>query len=354
MTDQMTADEISEATARTASDDVFEAPLMDSHGREHDYLRVSVTDRCNLRCTYCMPPDGIQHFSKDRVLSLEETLRVARVGVSMGIEKIRITGGEPLLRENVVWLFKKLSELDDLETLAMTTNGLLLEEHLDELRETQLSSINISLDRLDPEEFKEITRGGDIDTVLEALRMAVEAGFNVKVNAVALPDLTLEDVGGLAELARTHDIEMRFIEFMPLCGNAWQSDEFTPLEQLQEKVVDHFDLEPTGRRGVSNRFVFPDGRGSIGFIASLSDGFCDTCTRLRLSSKGKLRSCLFSERGDTVREILRSGGTDEEIAMAYRSVLDDKWEGNPAFTGEWDPEEEDPPQSFSLIRSIGG
>lgn len=332
-----------------------EQGLTDRFGRVHDYLRVSVTDRCNMRCTYCMPPEGIDLNSKDHVLSYEELLRVVRVGASLGIRKVRVTGGEPGVRKGLAGFLKQLSGVSALDTLALTTNGLFLPQKLEELRETHLSKINVSLDSLDAERFARITRGASLDRVLDALEVAVEAGFHVKVNAVALPDLTLDEIGSFVDLARRLDVEVRSIEFMPLCGSAWQSDQFMPLSELKEEVVSHFDLASEAHRGVSTTYrLGPDEPGRIGFIASLTGPFCEECSRLRLTSNGVLRPCLFQETGVPLRPLLRDGGTDAQIAERFHAALDEKWTGNPAYRGEWRPTEKNPPQDFGQIRSIGG
>ncbi len=329
-------------------------PIEDSFGRGHDYLRVSVTDRCNLRCGYCMPPEGIEHIKKEMVLSYEEILRVIRVGVSMGIRKVRITGGEPLVRNDIMDFIRGVSAIDDLEKIGITTNGLNLQQHLEDLKETRLQHVNISLDSLDKERFQSVTRGEGLQTVLEAIRSAVSMGFHVKVNAVALPDLNWSEIRSFLDLARDLDIAVRFIEYMPLDGEGWDPDAFEPVSGLKQRVTETFQLEPVDEPGVSETYEFADGPGRVGFIASLTEPFCETCSRLRLSSTGTLHSCLFAPDGVHLLPVLRNGGTDEEIAEKIHESVRDKWAGNPAYTGDWDPETEPPPQEFGFIRRIGG
>ncbi len=338
----------------TTQTNTNEKPLTDSFGRFHDYLRISVTDRCNLRCGYCMPPEGIDHVRKEMVLSYEELLRVLRIGIDLGVRKVRVTGGEPLVRNGIISFLQSVSELDGLDKIGLTTNGLNLKPHLETLRKTSLEHINVSLDSLDEERFRNVTRGEGMKTVLDAVASAVRHGFQVKVNVVALPDLSREEVDSFLKLARSLDVTVRFIEFMPLCGSGWDPERFEPIMKLKEDVRSRFDLEPVSTEGVSNTFSFRDGFGRVGFIASLSNPFCGNCSRLRLSSTGTLYSCLFSTDGISLLPVLRDGGSDAEIVEKIGEALDDKWAGNPAYTGEWDPETEEPPRDFALIRSIGG
>ncbi len=330
------------------------SPLTDSFGRVHDYLRISVTDRCNLRCGYCMPPEGIDHVKKDMVLSYEEILRILRIGRDLGIRNVRVTGGEPLVRKGVISFLQSVSDVNGLDKIGLTTNGLNLKPHLENLRETSVEHINISLDSLDEERFREVTRGEGMEKVLDAIATAVRMGFQVKVNVVALPDLSREEVDSFLDLARSLDVTVRFIEFMPLCGSGWEPETFEPISELKKEVRSGYDLEPVSTEGVSNTFSFPDGNGRVGFIASLSNPFCGDCSRLRLSSTGTLYSCLFAADGISLLPVLRNGGSDEEIIEKIDEAINDKWAGNPVYTGDWDPETEEPPREFGLIRSIGG
>jgi cyclic pyranopterin phosphate synthase len=350
----MNRGDVSNNDGRGVLDTDQEQPLVDRFGRAHDYLRVSVTDRCNLRCGYCMPPDGIEQVKKELILSFEEILRVLRVGISLGIRKVRITGGEPLVRSDVMTFIKRVSAIDELDKMGLTTNGLNLMDHLDELQETKLRHLNVSLDSLDEERFQEVTRGEGVQTVLEAIRAAVNRDFHVKVNVVALPDLASAEIEDFLQLARDLDVTVRFIEYMPLDGSEWDPDAFRPVSELKQRVCSEHDLVPVDESGVSETYTFPDGPGRVGFIASLSNPFCETCSRLRLSSTGTLHSCLFSTDGVHLLPVLRNGGTDEDIARKIMQSLNEKWAGNPAYTGDWDPETEEPPREFGLIRSIGG
>lgn len=331
-------------------------PLADQFDRVHDYLRISVTDRCNLKCTYCMPEDGIDYYAQSEILSYDELLRMARIFVDLGVQKIRVTGGDPFVRSGLVDFLSNLSDLRDLDTIGVTTNALLLEDKLDELKErTDLDQINVSLDSLDKEKFRTITRGGDLDTVLSAIEHAVKKGFTVKVNAVTQERPTKKEISEFVQFARELDIAVRFIEYMPLDGGRWNSDDFEPIQDLKEQAVEWFDLQPLdGESNISQTFRIPGGRGKIGFIASLSNAFCEDCNRLRLTSRGELRSCLFYTDGESVRELLRNEASDQDIVRKITETVWNKREGNPAHTGEWDPENESPPEDFALIRSIGG
>lgn len=330
--------------------------LEDDFGRFHDYLRLSITDRCNLKCTYCMPEEGIEYYQQEEILRYDELLRMARIFTDLGVQKIRITGGDPFVRTGLVDFLARLSELEKLDTLGITTNALMLEDQLEVLRNrTRLEQINISLDSLDEQRFRTITRGGDLQTVLSAVRAAVDHGFQVKINAVAKDRISRTEMEDFVDFARELNITVRFIEYMPLDGGRWNHHDFEPIQSLKNKAVEWFDLEPVdGNSNISQTFHIPGGSGRLGFIASLSNAFCEDCNRLRLTSRGEIRSCLFYTDGESVRDLLRNGTSDEQIVERIRETVRDKREGNPADTGEWDPETEEPPQDFALIRSIGG
>ncbi|MFB6346861.1 MAG: GTP 3',8-cyclase MoaA [bacterium] len=330
------------------------ASLTDQFGRSHDYLRVSVTDRCDLRCVYCMPPDGLDLSSKREILSYEELHEVVSTGVELGIEKVRLTGGEPFVRKNLLDFIEMLSTLDDLKKLAVTTNGLQLEDKLDRLNSTRLNHINVSLDSLDSDRYERVTRGGNLDKVVRSIDRAVELDFTVKVNVVALKGLKAEEIDSFVDFARKRDIEVRFIEFMPLCGGAWKTEDFRSLSRLKETLIERYNLSPVEETGVSQVYDLPGNKGRIGFIASLTNSFCESCSRLRLSSTGELYPCLFSRDNVSLRDTLRSGSGRDGLTRKFEQALELKWEGNPAYTDDWNPERESPPESFALIRELGG
>lgn len=301
-----------------------------------------------------MPADGIDHLSREAILSYEELLRIVRAGVDLGIRKVRVTGGEPLVRSGCVEFIGRLSEIDGLETVALTTNGLRLPELVGDLASTGLSAVNVSLDTLDPDRYRAVTRGGRVGDAFEGLRAAVAAGFRVKINTVLLPELDDDEVEDLVELARDLDVELRFIEFMPLCGDGWSPERFRPPGEIEAFLRRRFDLAPPRESGVAEVREFADGRGRVGIIASLSRPFCGSCSRLRLSSTGTLHPCLFSRAGIPLRPALSEHEPDGKLRAAFRRAVAGKWAGNPAYTGDWDPSSASPPGEQLSIRAIGG
>lgn len=328
-------------------------PLVDSFGRLHNNLRISVTDRCNIRCFYCMPETGVKFEPRENLLSFEEIERFVKVAVRLGIRKLRITGGEPLVRRDLATLVRKLAAIAGIEDIAMTTNGVLLAEQAQALYEAGLRRLNIHLDTLDRERFKQITRRDDLPRVLEGIDAAQRAGFGpIKINAVAVKNLVEPDIVPLARFGRERGIEIRYIEFMPLDAQGlWDRDrvllmedilailarEFGPLEEIPDRDV----------RAPATEYRFPDGAGRVGFIASVSRPFCLNCNRLRITSDGKLRYCLFALEETDVRALLRSGASEEAIAEAIRQNVAGKWLGHEINTQKFVP----PPRP---MYSIGG
>ncbi len=326
--------------------------LVDSFGRRHNNLRVSVTDRCNLRCVYCMPEE-VTFLPRAELLTFEEIERVARVATTLGVNKVRLTGGEPLLRRDLPRLVERLANVPGLSDVGLTTNGILLAREARRLREAGLERINISLDTMDREKFQQITRRDDFDRVIEGILAAKEAGFHpIKVNAVAIRGFTEDDVVPLARFALEHGLEMRFIEYMPLdAGRLWEREKVlfaAEMIELLEKGI--APLRPAANqdpRAPALDYDYTDGSGSVGFIASVSRPFCMSCNRLRLTAEGKLRNCLFSLEETDVRGLLREGGTDPEIAQAIRSCVAAKWEGHEINTARFI-------QPDRMMHSIGG
>jgi len=302
--------------------------MKDSHGRLIDYLRISLTDKCNFRCIYCMPADGVKAMGHDELLRIEEIEAIARVATRIGIRSIRLTGGEPLVRKGVVDLVRSLHDMPGIVNVSMTTNGVLLPKMATELKEAGLSRVNISLDTLDPEQFTEITRVGRIESTLQGIDAALEAGFNpVKINAVTVRRLN-QDYLAFARLSVDRPLHVRFIEYMPVGestgadGSGWGKEDVVPSEELleiinerareaglPELVATQDDDKPLGW-GPARYFQFPGAQGTVGFISPLSRHFCSECNRLRLTADGKLRPCLFSDREVDVRAALREGGED--------------------------------------------
>lgn len=323
--------------------------LIDSYNRKLDYLRISLTDRCNFRCTYCMPPEGISLLPKDDILSLEELERLARIFVLLGTRKIRLTGGEPLLRKGIVSLVANLSQLSGLNELGLTTNGSLLAPLVQPLKEAGLNSVNISLDSLNRLRFQHVTRVDAFEEVFNGIQTSLAAGLKVKINAVAMNDLGEREVKGFVDLAKKYPVEVRFLEFMPLCGSGWQSEKRLELATLKKWVEDACRLTPLPReRNVADTFEIEGGSGKIGFISSLSEPFCGTCSRLRLTATGALRLCLFSDLEIDLRTPLRDGASDEDLAELIQKSVWKKPKGHEEYLGKVNNKE------LPKIRSIGG
>lgn len=294
--------------------------LVDRFGRLHTSLRISVTDRCNIRCFYCMPAENVSFLPRAAILSFEEIARFARVAAQLGVRQIRLTGGEPLVRSGLPTLVEQLIALPGIDEVALTTNGILLAEQADALKAAGLRRINISLDSLDPATFRKISRREGLDRVLAGIFAAQRAGFaKIRLNAVAIAGLTEPEILPLARFAREHELELRFIEFMPLdADGAWRSDQVLSGEAIRQIVAEGIGpLEPLKNVDPSQPAVdyrYLDGRGAIGFINPVTQPFCGDCNRLRLTAEGKIRNCLFSTAEWDARAILRGGGDDAELA----------------------------------------
>lgn len=308
-----------------------DASLIDKYGRVATDLRISVTDRCNFRCTYCMPADGIKWKPHDEILSFEEITRLARIFTSLGVRKIRITGGEPLVRRDIESLVSMLSEIPVPE-LAMTTNASKLRAKAEALAEAGLERINVSLDSLRRERFEAIARFDGLDRVLDGLRAAGEAGLDpIKVNCVVMRGVNDDEVLDFAEFGRETGYHIRFIEFMPLDGDtAWNERKVVPLEEIIETISSRYPLIPLNERsGPAEVYRFDDSApGSIGVIASVTRPFCESCNRIRLTAEGQLLSCLFALEETDLRKLLRSESSDDEIAQAITETVAAKWAGH--------------------------
>ena len=309
------------------------APLTDSFGRVHTNLRISVTDRCNIRCFYCMP-ETVQFMPRSEVLSYEEIERFAGVLAKLGIEKIRLTGGEPLVRSGLETLVAKLARIEGIRDIAMTTNGLLLADKAAALKEAGLHRLNISLDGLSEETFKKISRREGLSKVLDGIFAAQRVGFEkIRLNAVSIRGLTEPEIIPLGGFARQHGMQLRFIEFMPLDADGnWQTDQVLNGAEVRRMLEAKFGpLEPLPRSDASQPAVdyrFADGVGSIGFINPVSQPFCGDCNRLRITAEGKVRNCLFSHEEWDARALLRGGASDEQIADLVRASIAAKKPGH--------------------------
>jgi len=309
-------------------------PLVDRLGRVHRNFRVSVTDRCNIRCFYCMPLENVQFKPRHEILSFEEIERFVRVVARLGIRKIRLTGGEPLVRQDVDRLIVQLVKVPGIEDVALTTNGILLTEQAQRLKRAGLHRLNISLDTLSEERFQKISRREGLHRVLEGIAAAQEAGFErIRLNAVAIRDLTEDDIVPLVDFARRHGLEMRFIEFMPLDGEQhWEGRQVLSGSEIRSRLEGAFGpLMPAPRKDPSQPavdFDFADGGGRIGLINPVTEPFCGDCDRLRLTAEGQVRNCLFSLEEWDARALLRGGGSDEQIADLVRGCVAAKRAGH--------------------------
>jgi cyclic pyranopterin phosphate synthase len=328
------------------------APLVDSYGRLHDNLRISVTDRCNIRCFYCMPEHDVEFVERREILDFEEIERFVRIAVGLGIVKLRVTGGEPLVRRGLPELIRRLAAIPGIRDLALTTNGVLLPSLAGPLYEAGLRRINVHLDTLDRERFLQITRRDEIGKVLAGLELCKRLGYRIKLNAVAVKNLVEPDIVPLARYARENGFEVRYIEFMPLdAQNLWDrgkvllADEI--IDTLSREIAPLTPVPDPDPRAPASEYAFADGIGRVGFIASVSRPFCLNCNRIRLTADGKLRYCLFAIEEDDVKGLMRSGASDDEIAALIRRNLAGKWEGHEINSAKFVP----PPRP---MYSIGG
>ena len=317
------------------------APLVDQFGRVHDNLRISVTDRCNIRCFYCMPETDVQFVDRSEILDFEEIERFVRIAVSLGISKLRVTGGEPLVRRDLPVLIRRLAAIPGIRDLALTTNGVLLPALAEPLYEAGLRRLNVHIDTLDRERFLKITRRDDLDKVLEGLRIAKKLGYSrIKLNAVAVKNLVEPDIVPLARYARENDFEVRYIEFMPLdAQNLWDRGKVLlasdMIEMLSREIAPLIPVPDPDPRAPATEYAFADGIGMVGFIASVSRPFCLNCNRIRLTADGKLRYCLFAIEEDDVKGLMRGGASDAEVAALVRRNVGGKWLGHEINSGKF-------------------
>jgi GTP 3',8-cyclase len=301
--------------------------LVDRFGRVHTNLRISVTDRCNIRCFYCMPAENVRFRPKAEILTFEEIERFTRVAVELGVTKLRLTGGEPLVRHRLSDLVQRLAAIPGVEDLALTTNGILLDQQAAALKRAGLRRLNISLDALREEVFEEIARRPGLDKVLEGIQAAIVAGFKrIRLNAVSIRGLTESEIVPLAQFARQHGLELRFIEYMPLDADGkWSHDDVLSGDEVRAMIEDRVGaLAPAGDQDPSQPatdYEYRDGSGRVGFINSVTHPFCSACDRLRLTAEGQIRNCLFSTVEWDARAVMRTGGTDEQLAELLRSCV---------------------------------
>lgn len=314
--------------------------------RTINYLRVSVTDLCNYRCTYCMPPEGVERLPHKEILSFEEISSVVSAGVGLGINRVRLTGGEPLVRKGTPELVRMLTHLPGIEEVYLTTNGSKLEEFSEDLRRNGLSRMNVSIDSLRPDRYREITRGGDLDKVWRGIEAARKAGFDrIKLNVVVIKGVNDDEIEDFAAFTMENPFEVRFIEYMPFGPTEeLKSYECITADETKRRIGALGTLRPLPRfnqNGPAQRYTLEGAKGTLGFIPAMSHSFCSTCNRIRLTADGRLLSCLFSGKSVDVKSLLRSGAPHEEISGAIKLAIDSK----PSVRSE---------EGKSFMSSIGG
>ncbi|MBU6450504.1 MAG: GTP 3',8-cyclase MoaA [Cyanobacteria bacterium REEB67] len=308
--------------------------LVDGFGREHTYLRISVTDRCNLRCTYCMPVEGLAWKKRQELLTFEEIERVAAIFIEMGVTKIRLTGGEPMVRKDLPLLIRGLGRMDGLKTLAMTTNATLLAGHVEDLYASGLSQLNISLDSFKPERFSAIARQ-DVkvfDAVMAGIDGALKQNFaSVKINVVVMSGVNDDEILDFVEFAAKNRVNVRFIEYMPFKDNQWTNEKVVTYKDMLALIGEHYQLRKLedDRSAVGKDYAIEGGIGTVSFISSMSDSFCSTCNRLRLTADGQVKSCLFYPAETNLRDAMRLGATDSTLQGMILDSLRMKPEAHP-------------------------
>ena len=306
--------------------------MIDKYKREINYLRISITDRCNLRCVYCMPKEGVSFMGHDDILRYEEMLRIVKIAVKTGITKVRVTGGEPLVRRGVVEFLSSLTEVEGLRDISLTTNGILLEERAERIFDAGIRRINISLDSLLPDRYRSITRGGDLNSVMRGIRKAHHTGFSpVKINVVAMKGFNDDEILDFAKLTVDKPYQVRFIELMPIGDIAMENGRgYISNEEILRRItafspLKRIDPETGTMAGPARLYAMRGAQGQIGTISAMSHGFCDSCNRLRLTADGHLRACLLSDEPTVdLKTPLRAGCTDTELETLIRDLIDRK------------------------------
>jgi cyclic pyranopterin phosphate synthase len=306
--------------------------LIDRHGRRHSYLRLSVTDRCNLRCSYCMPPQGIDWTPRADVLTADEIVRLGTIFVDMGIDKIRLTGGEPLARRDIGRIAERLGALPGLKTLAMTTNGISLAERAGNLRSIGLNSLTISLDTLRRDRFKEIAKRDKFDAVMAGIEASLAAGFApLKINVVAMRGVNDDEILDFVAWGRDRPINVRFIEYMPFPDNHWSKGGLIPYAEMRALIAGAYEMIPLvgASSAVGKDFRLAGYPGTVSFVSSMTESFCGGCNRLRVTADGNIKSCLFHPAEQSLRDAMRAGGSDADIEALILSAVDGKQAAHP-------------------------
>lgn len=306
--------------------------INDSYNRRIDYFRISVTDRCNLRCLYCMPSEGIKLVSHDEILRYEEIIRLSQIVYELGFRKFRITGGEPLCRKGISYLISGIAKINSDIDLSITTNGILLSKYADELKSAGLSRVNISLDTLNKEKFKEITNFDLFEEVINSINRAIETGFDpIKINVVIVRGVNDDEILNFVEFVKDKPLFVRFIELMPFRKNNWNEKKFISSAEIRQIIDKHYNLlniENTFLNGPSVNYKIDGYKGKIGFISPLTEKFCISCNRLRLTADGHLLPCLMSDREIDIKGPMRSGATDKELMTIIQSAILSKPKGH--------------------------
>ncbi|XP_063381512.1 molybdenum cofactor biosynthesis protein 1 isoform X2 [Cydia fagiglandana] len=303
------------------------APLEDLHGRRHDYVRISLTERCNLRCQYCMPAEGAPLSARDKLLTRDELTRTVRVLAAMGVRKLRLTGGEPTLRADLHLIIEELNNIEGITSVSMTTNGLVLTRRLPTYARAGLAALNISLDSLHNERYEKMARRPGLKKVLAGIDLALQLGFPVKINVVLMKGFNDDEIMDFVEYTKDRPVEVRFIEFMPFSGNSWDDSKLVPYRTALRTIVErHPELQGCTPRPNDTARVWqvPGYAGRVGFISSMTQHFCSTCNRLRITADGNLKVCLFGNAEVSLRDAIRSGADDEELTTLIRVALKNK------------------------------
>ncbi|MHB8124733.1 MAG: GTP 3',8-cyclase MoaA [Desulfitobacteriaceae bacterium] len=298
--------------------------MQDQFERQIEYLRISVTDRCNLRCRYCMPEKRVEWMPRNQILTFEEILRLIKISTQLGFRRFRITGGEPLVRKGIMNFLHHVSKIPDVNDLMLTTNGILLSENAFELKKVGIKRVNISLDTLNPQRFRENTRGGEVEKVLQGVFRSIEAGLDpVKLNVVVERSINLAEIPKFLDFARQYPLHIRFIELMPIGASSDSRADFVSIAEMKESLgIAGLEMTKNIPGGGPAEYFRPEGyQGSVGFISALSQHFCNTCNRMRLTADGKLRPCLYSSQEIDIKGVLRSGKTDSEIAEVFAEAV---------------------------------
>jgi GTP 3',8-cyclase len=325
--------------------------LIDRYDRNLNYLRISITDRCNLRCIYCMPRKLIPKLAHKDILRYEEILRIVKIGVRLGISKVRVTGGEPLVRKGVFYFLEQLCKIDGLSDISLTTNGVLLKDSLEKIKASGVNRINISVDTLNKKKFLKITGYDYFDQIWEGIERANKMNFNpIKLNVVPIKGINDDEIIDIARLSFTYPFHIRFIEYMPIGANQIKADQHLLAPEIRQRIQSLGKLNPVGKNihdGPAERFKFKGAAGEIGFIRPISQHFCHSCNRLRLSASGQLRPCLLSDSQEDLKSLLRKGCLDDELAEAFLEAVRKK-------PSEHNLSVKHPPEILTQMCVIGG